>query len=79
MASPSRPPITSIRNRHNVLSRHHGSDDPRTRQAAADLRAAKIAALIQSAPPLTAEQVDQLRGMLPAPALDEATDDGGRS
>lgn len=64
--------IITARNRHNVLVRHHGADDRRTREAAAELRAAKIADLIKSAPPLTAEQVDRLRALLPAPALDEA-------
>lgn len=72
MASPTTPPIASIRNRHNVLVRWHGADDPRTREAAAELRAAKIAELVETAPPLTAEQIDRLRGLLPAPKLDQA-------
>lgn len=63
--------VITARNRHNVLVRHHGASDPRTREAAAELRAARIAALIKSAPPLTSGQVDRLRGLLPAPELDE--------
>ena len=59
--------VITARNRHNVLVRHHGADDPRTREAAAELRAAKIAELVESAPPLSAEQVERLRGLLPAP------------
>lgn len=65
-------PVLAARQRHNALVRHHGVDDPRTREAAANLRAAKIAELIETAPSLTSEQVDRLRGLLPAPALDEA-------
>lgn len=36
----------SARQRHNVLVRHHGRDDPRTIEAARDLRVERIAAVI---------------------------------
>lgn len=62
----------SLRNRHNVLVRHHGADAPVTLEAARDLRAASLAEYITrrvaEAPPLTAEQVERLRGLLPAPS-----------
>jgi hypothetical protein len=51
--------IISARNRHNVLVRHHGADDPQTREAAGDLAVARIARLIHETP-LTDEQRTRL-------------------
>lgn len=54
------------------IKRHRGADDPATLAAEADLKAARLAAVIRRevdrSPPLTAEQIEQLRGLLPAPA-----------
>ena len=58
----------SARQRHNVLVRHRGQDDPVTLAARRDLHAAKledhIRQVVDEAPPLTAEQRDRLAGLL---------------
>jgi hypothetical protein len=71
------PEIVSARNRHNVLVRHHGADDPVTLDARRDLHAAQIEdcirRIIDQAPPLTAGQLDRLAALLhAAPASDGA-------
>lgn len=64
--------MARARGRHNALKRHRGPDDPATIAAEADLKAARLAAAIKRevdrSPALTAEQIEQLRGLLPAPA-----------
>jgi hypothetical protein len=60
-----------LRARHALLTRWRGPDDPKTAEAARDYRAQRLADTIQravaAAPPLTHEQVEQLRGLLPYP------------
>jgi hypothetical protein len=55
--------------RANVLTRHYGPDDERTREARRGARAAELAEHIQrivaQAPPLTPEQITRLRDLLP--------------
>jgi hypothetical protein len=67
VASPAR---IRAKQRHNVLSRHHGTDAPVTLAARRDLRAAQleehIRDVVATAPALTAEQLERLRGLLPA-------------
>ncbi|MGH3777641.1 MAG: hypothetical protein ACRDRR_18250 [Pseudonocardiaceae bacterium] len=72
-------PAVSIRHhraRVASLTRFRGAGHPATVQAETDLKAARLAAAIKrevdSAPPLSAEQIEQLRGLLPALAR-EAT------
>ena len=58
----------SARQRHNVLVRHRGADDPVTVDAKRDLEAVKledhIRRVVDQAPPLTAEQRDRLATLL---------------
>lgn len=65
------PAVARARGRHNALKRHRGADDPATLAAEAELKAARLAAAIKRevdrSPPLTAEQIERLRGLLPAP------------
>ena len=66
MASPA---TVSARQRHNILSRHRGPDNPATLDALRELRAHRledhIREVITNAPALTAEQVERLRALLP--------------
>lgn len=59
-----------------VLTRHRGTGHPDIIDAERDLKTARLAAAIKrevdSAPPLNAEQIEQLRGLLPAPAREVA-------
>ena len=54
-----------------AVERHRGPDDPRLPELRRDLRAAKLAEhirqVVDTAPSLTAAQVEQLRGLLPYP------------
>ncbi|MGH3838190.1 MAG: hypothetical protein ACRDSF_21220 [Pseudonocardiaceae bacterium] len=54
-----------------VLTRHRGPDHPETIEADRDYRAEVLAEhireVVDTAPPLSAEQIEQLRGLLPAP------------
>lgn len=56
------------RNRLAAITRHHGPDDPRTAAARSELAEAKladaIAKVVESAPPLTAEQRNRLATLL---------------
>ncbi|SNR49723.1 hypothetical protein SAMN06265360_107193 [Haloechinothrix alba] len=67
----ARPSTTSARQRHNILVRHHGADAPETLAARRELEAAKLAEhidqVVNTAPKLSPEQVERLRGLLPAP------------
>lgn len=60
-----------LRARHALLTRWRGPDDPETAEAARDYRAQRLADAIEravaAAPPLTPEQIEQLRGLLPYP------------
>lgn len=51
------------------LTRHRGPDDPEVLQAQRELRAASleehIRRVVDTAPPLTADQIDRLRALLP--------------
>ena len=64
--SPS--PVMSARQRHNQMCRHHGPDAPVTKDAARDLRAAKleraIREAVEAAPPLSDEQRSRLSAIL---------------
>jgi hypothetical protein len=55
-----------------LATRHHGPGDPRLPELRAELRTEQLAEHIErvvaSAPPLTPEQADRLRSLLPAPA-----------
>jgi len=72
---PTGPPLSSagrkLKAKRAILTRHRGPDDPETADAARDYRAERLAAAIRrevdASPPLTAEQIEQLRGLLPAP------------
>lgn len=68
---------TSARQRHNVLLRHHGPDDPVVAQARRALERARtehrIAQAIEDAPPLDGDTLSRIRSLIP-PA---PTDGGG--
>lgn len=59
-----------------ATQRFHGPDDPRVHDLRRDLRAAEleehITRLVDQAPPLTHEQVERLRSLLPPTASDGA-------
>lgn len=59
-----------LRAKYAILTRHR-PDAPETAEAARDYRAERLAAAIRrevdASPPLTAEQIEKLRGLLPAP------------
>jgi len=60
--------VVSARQRHNILVRHHGADAPVTKDAARDLRAARLELAIReavdAAPPLNDEQRSRLSAIL---------------
>jgi len=62
------PDAVSARQRHNVLVRHRGADDPVTLDAKRDLEVIKLAEHIQhvvdDAPPLSEAQQSMLAGLL---------------
>ena len=67
--------VVSARQKHNVLVRHHGADDPATVEARRELKAVSaeeyIKQLVDDAPPLTPEQRDRLATLLrPSQPLD---------
>jgi hypothetical protein len=66
------PAVSRARARVAGLTRHRTADDPAVAGAARDLAAEKLAehirAVVDAAPSLTAEQIERLRGLLPAPA-----------
>jgi hypothetical protein len=71
---PRRPPtpaVAAARARHAGLTRHRGANHPQTREAAADLAEAQIAAWIArrltEAPPLSAARRARLAGLLRGP------------
>jgi hypothetical protein len=59
---------TSVAGAVGAIERHHGGDDPRLPEMRRELRALSleehIAAVVDEAPPLTAEQRDRLVGLL---------------
>lgn len=67
---------THNRARVAALTRHREPDDPDLDEARRDFRAERLAAAIQRevdrSPPLSAEQIEQLRGLLPFPGDREA-------
>jgi len=62
-------------------TRHRGPDNPETAEAGRNYRAAALAEhirqVVDTAPPLTPEQIEQLRGLLPAPAATAEPDSAG--
>jgi len=60
--------VQVARNRLAAITRHHGPHDPRTATARGELAEAKladaIAKVVESAPPLTAEQRNRLATLL---------------
>lgn len=66
--SPSRRHVAALA---AAVERHRGPDDPQLPGLRRDLRAAALAEhirkVVDTAPPLTAEQIEGLRGLLPYP------------
>lgn len=67
--------LTTLRQRHNQLVRHHGTNHPTVIEARRELARARtlhiIRQAIQQAPPLDPDTVAELRALIPA-------EDGGR-
>ena len=61
-------PVASARGKVRALSRHHGPDHPITQYARRDLVAVKacdyLQEVVDSAPPLTPEQIAELQAIL---------------
>lgn len=68
------PAVATARNRHNVLIRHHGEDDPVVAQAREALALARteyrIRKAIEEAPPLDADTLARIRSLIPPPPTD---------
>lgn len=70
------PAQASAAGRVSQLIRHHGPDAPVVEQARHQLRVAQTVAAVrravESAPPLTPEQIDRLRALLPVPSTPDS-------
>jgi hypothetical protein len=71
----------SARARLAIYTRHHGPNDPLVPDLQRDLRAARaeeyLAKVIAQAPPLTPEQAERLRQLLPPVPRNESDDIDG--